>query len=140
MSESYRPFIFFIRLLTVIHLCYYYRVRVPEVRIEVTENMFLELKNLVYNYNRQNDEDIADLRATDRKHHIRMNDLESQINLLKKMGAPKGDGGADLLDELSAMTEQLRKEFDDKLEALRDELLKRLEALEEESRGTDAKL
>jgi hypothetical protein len=40
--------------------------------------------------------------------------LEGQVDLLKKMGAPKGesgDGGAGLLDTLEEITIKLRKEM-----------------------------
>ena len=38
--------------------------------------------------------------------------LENQVDLLKKMGAPKGgDGGAGLLDTLEEITNKMRKEF-----------------------------
>jgi len=60
---------------------------------------FLQLKNYVYNYNEQNDKDVQEMRDTTKGHHVRLNDLEGKIELLKKMGAPKGDDGSSgLLD------------------------------------------
>ena len=72
------------------------------------------------------------MRDTQKNHHQRLNDLESQIELIKKMNRPKddGDGGPDLLDALQDIQEKLRKEFDEKLDALRDELMKKIEELE----------
>lgn len=71
-------------------------------------------------------------RDTQKKHHQRLNDLESQIDLLKKMNRPAGDGdsGAGLLDTLQEMMDKLRSEFDEKLNSLRDELLAKIAALE----------
>ena len=56
--------------------------------------------------------------------------MESKIELLKKMGAPKGDDGSSgLLDVIEEMQATLRKEFDDKLAALKDDLLKKIAEL-----------
>lgn len=115
-------------------------VQAPAVQAEVTEAMFLQLKNLVNVYHDEHDKDIADLRDKDKKTGIRLSDLESQLELLKKMNRPAGDDGADLLDALNEITDKIRKEFDEKLDALRDELLKRIEALEQESREKDTDL
>jgi len=102
--------------------------------------MFLQLKNLVNTYTEQTDKDVADLRDWDKKAGIRLSDLESQLDLLKKMNRPAGDDGAGLLDTLNEITDKIRKEFDEKLDALRDELLARIEALELESREKDTDL
>ena len=89
--------------------------------------IFLQLKNYVYNYNEQNDKDIQELRDKGKKHHERLNDLESQIELLKKLHRPAGDdNGPDLLDALSDIQDKLRGEFDQKLEDLKNDLLKRI--------------
>lgn len=69
------------------------------------------------------------MRDTQKKHHQRLNDLESQIELIKKMNRPAGkedSGGPDLLDALQDIKDELRKEFDEKLNALRDELMKKI--------------
>lgn len=94
--------------------------------------VFLALKNQVNEYNDQNDKDIDFLRDTQKKHHQRLNDLESQIDLIKKMNRPaKDDGsGPDLLEALQDIKDELRKETDEKLQAMMDELNKRFEALE----------
>lgn len=64
-----------------------------------------------------------------------MTEAENAIELLKKMGAPKGDGdsGAGLLDALNDITDKLRKDLMDKI----DDLTKRLEALEVETKAVD---
>lgn len=75
------------------------------------------------------------IRDTHKKHHQRLNDLESQIDLIKKMKSPSGgDGGAGLLDALQEIQDKLRKEFDEKLEALKNELMARIIALEEKDK------
>lgn len=51
-------------------------------------------------------------------HKERIDGLEGQIDLLKKMGAPKGDGGAGLLDTLEEITGKMRAEFQEKLDNL----------------------
>jgi hypothetical protein len=59
-----------------------------------------------------------------------LNDLESQIDLIKKMNRPAKDGesgGPDILELLQDIQDKMRKEFDEKLDALREELLKRIE-------------
>ena len=94
---------------------------------------FLALKRQVNEYNDQNDKDVDTLRDTQKTHHQRLNDLESQIDLIKKMNRPAKDGesgGPDILELLQDIQDKLRKEFDEKLDALRDELLKRIEQLE----------
>lgn len=52
----------------------------------------------------------------------RLEDDEAQIELLKKMGAPKGrdggDGGAGVLEVLNDMIDKLRNAFSDKLNDL----------------------
>jgi uncharacterized protein YhaN len=102
--------------------------------------MFLQLKKLVNTYTTETDKDVAALRDQDKKAGIRLSDLESQLDLLKKMNRPAGDDGSGLLDALNDITDKMRKEFDGKLDALRDELLKRIEALELESREKDTDL
>jgi hypothetical protein len=70
------------------------------------------------------------LRDTSKTHHQRLNDLESQIDLIKKMNRPAKDGesgGPDILELLQDIQDKMRKEFDEKLDALREELLKRIE-------------
>lgn len=58
-------------------------------------------------------------------HKERIDMLEGQVDLLKKMGAPKGDGGgAGLLDTLEEMTNKLRQEFQDKLDNLEEKIKK----------------
>lgn len=94
---------------------------------------FLALKRQVNEYNDQNDKDVDTLRDTQKNHHQRLNDLESQIDLIKKMNRPAKDGesgGPDILELLQDIQDKLRKEFDEKLDALREELLKRIEQLE----------
>ena len=60
---------------------------------------------------------------------------ELLAELLKKMGAPKGDGdsGAGLLDALNDITDKLRKDLMDKI----DDLTARVEALETETKAVD---
>lgn len=94
---------------------------------------FLALKRQVNEYNDQNDKDVDTLRDTSKTHHQRLNDLESQIDLIKKMNRPAKDGesgGPDILELLQDIQDKMRKEFDEKLDALREELLKRIEQLE----------
>lgn len=80
------------------------------------------------------------MRDTQKSHHKRLNDLESQIELLKGLHSPAGDDGSTgLLDALQDMQNKLRSEFDDKLLSVQD-VLKRLMALEEESREKDTDL
>ena len=100
----------------------------------------MQLKKLVNTYTTETDKDVAALRDQDKKAGIRLSDLESQLDLLKKMNRPAGDDGSGLLDALNDITDKMRKEFDGKLDALRDELLKRIEALELESREKDTDL
>lgn len=54
-----------------------------------TMTVFMELKNYVYNYVNQNDEDIQFLRDNHVKNHNRLNDIDKQIEFLKKL---KGSG------------------------------------------------
>lgn len=80
----------------------------------------------------ENEKDLKD-------HKDRLTALENQVDMLKALGAPKGEGGnpgAGLLDTLNDITDKMRKEFDDKM----DNLLKRIEALEKESRDKDNNL
>ena len=113
---------------------------------DVTIDMFNALKDMVNKNGERtgvNTEDIAALKATNKKLDGRMGDAETAIDFLKKLGAPAGgDGGAGLLDALNDMTEKLRKEFNEKLQEqkdglegqmgeMNDDLLKRLQALEE---------
>ena len=64
-----------------------------------------------------------------------MSAAEAQIELLKKMGAPQGDGdsGAGLLDALNDITDKLRKELMGKI----DDLTARVKALEVETKAVD---
>ena len=75
-------------------------------------------------------------RDTQKQHHQRLSDLESQIDLLKKMNRPAGseDTGPDLLDALQDIQDKLRAEFDQKLNDLRDELMAKIKALEEKDK------
>ena len=103
--------------------------------------MFLELKNQINEYNEGNGKNVSDLREKDKNMNERINDLESQLELLKQMGGSGGgDGGQGLLGALNDITDKMRKEFDGKLDELRNDLLKRIEALEAESREKDADL
>lgn len=65
----------------------------------------------------------------------RMAAAEAQIELLKKMGAPQGDGdsGAGLLDALNDITDKLRKDLMEKI----DDLTARVKALEVETKAVD---
>ena len=51
--------------------------------------------------------------------------------MLSKMGGGSGKGGgADMLGALQDIQDNLRKEFDDKLNSLRDDLLNKIKELE----------
>ena len=119
---------------------------------DVTIDMFNALKDMVQKNGDQtgvNTEDIAALKAANKKLDGRMGDAETAIDFLKKLGAPSGgEGGAGLLDALNDMTEKLRKEFNEKLQEqkdglegqmgeMNDDLLKRLQALEEQTKAVD---
>jgi len=105
------------------------------VDIEVTRGMFDDLKALVDANQEAQKSDAKDGRDRDSALEARMTDAEASIELLKKMGAPKGDGdsGAGLLDALNDITDKLRKDLMDKL----DDLTARLEALEVETKAVD---
>ena len=79
--------------------------------------------------------DAQQARERDSAMENRITDLEAQVELLKKMGAPKGDGdsGAGLLDALNDITDKLRKDLMDKI----GDLTQRLEALEIETKAVD---
>ena len=66
-------------------------------------------------------------------HETRLSDAESAIDLLKKMGAPKEDGSAGILDTLNEIQDKLRKEFDAKLA----DLAKRVEGCEKKDQEQD---
>ena len=102
---------------------------------EVTREMYDSLREIVARNKENADREFGRLNAKDDALEARMADAEAQIELLKKMGAPKGDdgAGAGLLDALNDITDRLRKEFMDKL----DDLTKRLEALEEHTAEVD---
>ena len=97
--------------------------------------MFDDLRMLVDQI--EKDQKVVDRDARDRDSALeaRVTDLEAQVELLKKMGAPKGDGdsGAGLLDALNEITDKLRKDLMDKI----GDLTKRLEALEVETKAVD---
>ena len=101
----------------------------------MTKGMFDDLKALVDANQEKQNQDARDGRDRDSALEGRITDLEAQVELLKKMGAPKGDGdaGAGLLDALNDITDKLRKDLMDKL----DDLTKRLEALEIETKAVD---
>ena len=93
---------------------------------------FLALKRQVNEYNDQNDKDVDTLRDTQKTHHQRLNDLESQIDLIKKMNRPAKDGesgGPDILELLQDIQDKLRKEFDQKLDLLKDDILQKIDYL-----------
>ena len=73
--------------------------------------MFKDLQALVECHEEENQKQFAD-------HKERIDMLEGQVDLLKKMGAPKGDGGAGLLDTLEEITDKMRKEFQEKIDNL----------------------
>jgi len=65
---------------------------------------------------------------------LRLGDAETDIDLLKKLGAPKGDGaGAGLFDAINDLGFKLRSEFDAKLKDLLDRLMK----LEDHTKAVD---
>lgn len=66
-----------------------------------------------------------------------MNDLENQLELLKKMGAPSGGSSDGLLDVLNDITDKLRNELNDKLDALAEDLKKRIEQVDNDSKERD---
>lgn len=105
--------------------------------VEVTREMFDDLRAMVTENKDHSDKEFALLNGKNDSLEQRMSEAEAQIELLKKMGAPKGDdgAGAGLLDALNEITDKLRKEFMDKL----DDLTKRLEALEEHTAEVDDK-
>ena len=103
--------------------------------IEVSRGMFDDLRAMVVE---NHDQQVADDKALKEKASAlgdRMSDAEAQIELLKKMGAPTGDGdsGAGLLDALNDITDKLRKDLMDKI----DDLTARVEALETETKAVD---
>ena len=51
-------------------------------------------------------------------HEGRLKALEYQIELLRKMSAPT-DGGPNMIEEMKALEDKLREEFDKKLDDLR---------------------
>ena len=70
------------------------------------------------------------MRDTSKSHHQRLNDLENQIELIKKMSKPAGDDGSTgLLDLIQDMQDKLRGEFDGKLESLKKLLMDEIAAL-----------
>lgn len=70
------------------------------------------------------------MRDTTKNHHQRLNDLETQIELIKKMNKPAGDDGSSgLLDLIQDMQDKLRGEFDSKLENLKRELMMEIDEL-----------
>ena len=97
--------------------------------------MFDDLRALVDANAEAQKLDAKDARDRDSALEARVTDLEAQVELLKKMGAPKGDGdsGAGLLDALNEITDKLRKDLMDKI----GDLTKRLEALEVETKAVD---
>lgn len=54
--------------------------------------------------------------------------------------AGKEDDGPDLLDALQDIKNELRKEFDEKLNALRDELMKKIQELEKKDKDQDEEI
>ena len=103
--------------------------------IEVSRGMFDDLRAMVVE---NHDQQVADDKALKEKASAlgdRMSDAEAQIELLKKMGAPTGDGdsGAGLLDALNDITDKLSKDLMDKI----DDLTARVEALETETKAVD---
>ena len=106
--------------------------------VEVTREMFDDLRNLVNVNQEENEKDFKILKDKDKSLDARLNDAEAQIELLKKMGAPKGDeGGAGLLDALNEITDKLRKEFMDRLDEMWNDLTKRIDALEQATKEVD---
>ena len=100
--------------------------------------MFDDLRNLVVVNQEENEKDFQTLKDKTKSLDGRMNDAEAQIELLKKMGAPKGDdGGAGLLDALNEITDKLRKEFMDRLDEMWNDLTKRIDALEKATKEVD---
>jgi len=97
--------------------------------------MFDDLRALVDGNQENQKADARDGRDRDSALEARVTDVEAQLELLKKMGAPSGDGdsGAGLLDALNDITDKLRKDLMDKL----DDLTARLEALEVETKAVD---
>ena len=103
-----------------------------------SEEMFDDLRNLVNVNQEENEKDFKLLKDKDKSLDARLNDAEAQIELLKKMGAPKGDdGGAGLLDALNEITDKLRKEFMDRLDEMWNDLTKRIDALEQATKEVD---
>ena len=97
--------------------------------------MFDDLRALVDSNANIQKMDYENGRERDTALETRVTDLEAQVELLKKMGAPSGDGdsGAGLLDALNEITDKLRKDLMDKI----GDLTKRLEALEVETKAVD---
>ena len=90
----------------------------------VTLPMFKDFQALVDGYEEENQKQFGG-------HKERIDLLEGQVELLKKMGAPKGDGGggAGLLDTLEEITGKLRQEFQEKLDKL-EEMIKKVDERE----------
>ena len=85
--------------------------------------MFKDLQALVDCHEEENQKQFGG-------HKERIDLLEGQVELLKKMGAPKGDGGgAGLLDTLEEITGKLRQEFQEKLDKL-EEMIKKVDERE----------
>lgn len=97
--------------------------------------MFDDLRGIVDANEKHQIQDIQAAKERDQALEERVTDLEGQIELLKKMRAPQGDGdnGAGLLDALNDITDKLRKDLMDKI----GDLTKRLEALEIETKAVD---
>lgn len=53
---------------------------------------------------------------------------------MNKPASGDGGGGPDLLDALQDIKDELRKEFDEKLQSLRDDLMKKIEELEKKDK------
>jgi hypothetical protein len=98
--------------------------------------MFESLKNTVILNQEGNDKEF---KAQMDKHKAlleRLEDDEAQIELLKKMGAPKGgDGGAGVLEVLNDMIDKLRNAFTDKL----NDLSGRIDKLKADTTAEDAR-
>ena len=93
---------------------------------EVSLGMFKDLQALVDCHEEENQKQFGG-------HKERIDMLEGQVDLLKKMGAPKGesgDGGAGLLDTLEEITSKLRKEMQEKLDKL-EEMIKKVDDRED---------
>lgn len=97
-----------------------------EVTLEMHNN---DLKDLNDRLNEKIDEKVGDVQTlVDRNqeeaekqlnnHEGRLKALEYQIELLRKMSAPT-DGGPNMIEEMKALEDKLREEFDKKLDDLR---------------------